>query len=259
MIVEPIQSPRVLLIDDDAASRRVAVDVLRGLGAAVDEARDGQDGVRRCVGAAYDVVLMDVQMPVMGGIEALRAIRTLLPSERQPRVVALTAHAVEGTPASMLAAGFDGFLTKPPTADVLADAVGLPRPVPAAVVARPAPPAAATAATAAALYEQVSAHVTEMLGEEDPEFVADLVESFAVSSREAVADAEATRSAGDAAGLASAAHRLKGSASNVGLGALATQWGEVEETVRGGAAPGDAVDRALRETVQAVELLGGRV
>lgn len=257
--MEPTVFPRVLLIDDDPSSRRVAADALRGLGAAVDEAHDGQDGVRRCVGAAYDVVLMDVQMPVMGGIEALRAIRTLLPAERQPRVVALTAHAVEGTPAAMLAAGFDGFLTKPPTADVLADAVGLRRPAAAAVVARPAPPAPATAATAAALYDQVSAHVTDMLGEEDPEFVADLVESFAVSSREAVADAEATHSAGDAAGLASAAHRLKGSASNVGLGALAVQWGEVEEAVLGGAAPDDAVGRALRETVEAVKMLEARV
>ena len=258
--MEPIRPPRVLLIDDDPSSRYVVADLLRGLGVAVDEASDGQDGVRRCVGMAYDVVLMDVQTPAGGRVEALQAIRTLLPAERQPRVVAMTDRAREGAPASVLAAGFDGFVAKPPTADGLAEAVGVARrAAPVAVVARPAPPAAATAATAAALYEQVAAHVTDMLGEEDPEFVADLVESFAVSSREAVADAQSTRSAGDADGLASAAHRLKGSASNVGLGSLATQWGEVEETVRGGAAPGDAVDRALRETVEAVELLEGRV
>ena len=244
---------RVLLVDSDEAARHAASDLLCRLGVTADEAADGDVGVRRCVEAAYDVVLMDLRLPVMDGIEALRAIRTVLPAERQPRVVALTSYAVDGTREAMLAAGFDGFYTKPVCMETVVAALDL---APPAFVARPAHVRdEAAEGTARQLYEQVCQHVTEMLGEDDPEFVAELVESFAVSSREAVADAQATRSAGDVAGLASAAHRLKGSASNVGLGTIAQRWNEVEETARGGAAHENAIDRALRETTQAIELL----
>ena len=254
--MEPTPSPRILLVDDDPADRRAALDTIRSLGVAADEAGDGQEAIRRCLNDGYDVVLMDVHMPVMHGIEALRALRTLLPAGRRPRVFAVVDSDANGAREAMLAAGFDGVCTKPLAAEALADAIGLPAP---AFVARPAHEReAAAAATAQTLYERVCAHVTDMLGEEDPEFVAELVESFASSSREAVADAQATRAAGDIEGLASAAHRLKGSASNVGLATIASTWNEVEETARSGAAPDGALDRALDETMRAVELLDAR-
>ena len=252
--MEPTSPLRLLLVDDDPADRRAAHEVLRSLGVAADEAVNGRDGVQRCLGGAYGAVLMDVHMPEMDGIEALRAIRTLLPAGRRPRVIAVTSAGVVRD--SMLAAGFDGACTKPLTAEAIADALRLPAP---AFVARPAAERDATAAaTAQTLYERVCAHVTDMLGEEDPEFVAELVESFSVSSREAVADAQATRAAGDVEGLASAAHRLKGSASNVGLTSIASQWNEVEEAARGGLSPDLALDRALGDTMQAVDLLDAR-
>ena len=260
--MESPSSLRVLLVDPDAAGRRAALDLLRRLGVAADGVGDGDAAVRRCVGAPYDVVLMDLDLPVMGGIETLRALRTLLPAGRQPRVVAVTGRTAEGVRETALAAGFDGFYAKPADADALREALGIADEAPAAsaYVARPAHLRdEAAEATARTLYAKVCAHVADMLGEEDPEFVADLVESFAASSREAVADAQATRSAGDAAGLAAAAHRLKGSASNVGLDAIARWWTEVEETARGGVAHPDAVDRALRETAQAVALLEAHV
>ena len=259
--MEPSAPLRVLLVDRDAADRRPALDALRRLGVAADEAADGDGAVRRCAAAPYDVVLMGLLLPGMDGVEALRALRTLLPADRLPRVVAVDGRPAPGSREAMLAAGFDGYAAKPLGMETLLAAVGLrpatPEPVP--FVARPAPVRdEAAAATAQTLYAKVCAHVTDMLGEEDPEFVADLVESFATSSREAIADAQATRASGDVAGLAAAAHRLKGSASNVGLDDIAARWNEVEETARDGAAHQDAVDRALYETAQAVELLEAR-
>ena len=256
--MESLPRPRVLLVDPDPDARRAAHDLLRHLGVTADEVGDGSAAVRRCVGATYDVVLMDLRLPVMGGIETLRALRTLLPAAHQPRVVAVTDGAIEGTREATLAAGFDGFHAKPVNAAALREALGIADEAPPepAYVARPAHVREeAAVATAQVLYEKVCAHVTDMLGEEDPEFVAELVESFTVSSREAVADAQATRSAGDVDGLAAAAHRLKGSASNVGLDAIARRWSEVEETARGGAAHDAAIDQALQETAQAVALL----
>ncbi|MDT0631737.1 response regulator [Rubrivirga sp. S365] len=254
--MESIPAPRVLLVDGDAADRRAALDLLRRLGVTADEAADGEAGVRRCLGTAYDAVLLALRLPAMDGVAALRAVRTSLPAERRPCLVAVADHAEGGAREAALAAGFDAFCAKPFGAEALVEALGLAAPP----AARPAPPHEATVAeTVQTLYDQVCAHVTDMLGEEDPEFVADLVESFAASAREAVAEAESTRSAGDVAGLAAAAHQLKGSASNVGLNTIAGRWGEVEAMARGGAASDEAVDRALDETTQAVDLLADRV
>lgn len=258
--MEPTPAPRVLLVDGDAADRRAALDLLRRLGVTADEAADGEAGVRQCLGTAYDAVLLALRLPAMDGVAALRAVRTSLPAERRPSLVAVADRAEGGAREAALAAGFDAFCAKPFGAEALVEALGLAAPPERPFVARPAPVReAAAAATAQTLYDQVCAHVTDMLGEEDPEFVADLVESFAASSREAVAEARSTRSAGDAAGLAAAAHQLKGSASNVGLSAIAGRWDEVEAMARGGAASDEAVDRALDETTQAVDLLEARV
>ena len=113
------------------------------------------------------------------------------------------------------------------------------------------------AQTARTLLGQIQAHVVELLGEEDPEFVTDLLDTFIASARGAEADARAARFSRDADAVAAAAHKLRGSASNVGLTTIADLWTRVEEGIRQGesAALGDGVDRALAETTRAVDLL----
>lgn len=107
------------------------------------------------------------------------------------------------------------------------------------------------------LLAQVQAHVVDLIGEEDPEFVAELIEAFIESSRDAVVEAQAARQSGDAAAVAAAAHTLRGSASNVGLATVARLWTEVEEGVRQGnlAVLQADFDRALAETARAIEQL----
>ncbi len=113
------------------------------------------------------------------------------------------------------------------------------------------------ARTARALLDQIDAHVVDLLGEEDPEFVADLVGTFIESAQSAEAEARSARIGRDAAAVAAAAHKLRGSASNVGLGSLAALWTRVEEGLRQGEASvlGDGLDHALAETSRAVDLL----
>ena len=98
------------------------------------------------------------------------------------------------------------------------------------------------------LLAQVEAHVLTLLGEEDPEFVADLIETFAETSRQALADARDAAAAGDVGGLSACAHTLKGSASNIGLNALADRWTAVEEAARAGRIDATALEVALAET-----------
>jgi CheY-like chemotaxis protein len=87
--------------------------MLHSLGHQVDLAGDGQAGLAALQEADYDVVLMDIHMPVMDGIEATRAIRVLIPAQRQPHIVAMTAGALPDERRAAAAAGMDGFLLKP--------------------------------------------------------------------------------------------------------------------------------------------------
>lgn len=105
------------------------------------------------------------------------------------------------------------------------------------------------------LLAQVQDHVVALLGEEDPEFVEDLIETFAASARGALAEAEAATSRLDAASLVAAAHTVKGSASNIGLAGLAGSWDAVETAARSGSVLTEAVGRAVAETHGAIALL----
>ena len=105
---------RVLLVDDNAINRRVAQGHLEARGHQVVEAHDGESALAALAEGRFDVVLMDVQMPVMDGFEATRRIRQAeLGGATHQRVVAMTAHAMAGDRERCLAAGMDGYVAKP--------------------------------------------------------------------------------------------------------------------------------------------------
>ena len=106
---------RILLAEDNHVNQMVAVRMLTKMGLRADVVADGNEAVDAVLAAArpYDVVLMDVQMPTMDGLEATRAIRARLAPEAGPYVVALTANAMEGDREACLAAGMDDYVSKP--------------------------------------------------------------------------------------------------------------------------------------------------
>ncbi len=116
---------RVLLVEDNPVNQKVAAKMLGKLGCAVDLAENGAVALERYDSGRYALVLMDLSMPVMDGLEATRLIRQreALTGQRVP-IVALTANAMEGDRERCLGAGMDEYLTKPVRAEGLAEVIG---------------------------------------------------------------------------------------------------------------------------------------
>lgn len=107
-----VHSPlRILLAEDEAVNRIVIVGMLQHLGYQADSVNNGIEALQAFERQAYDVVLMDVQMPGLDGLEATRRIRSS--PRNQPHIIALTAHALAGDRERCLAAGMNDYLTKP--------------------------------------------------------------------------------------------------------------------------------------------------
>jgi PAS domain S-box-containing protein len=104
---------RVLLVEDDAVNMEVARELLRYRSHRVDAARDGEQALERLRNTRYDVVLMDIRMPGMGGEEAVRRIRAGEAGDPDVPIVAMTAHALRGDRDRFLSEGMDDYLSKP--------------------------------------------------------------------------------------------------------------------------------------------------
>jgi two-component system, sensor histidine kinase and response regulator len=211
---------QVLLIEDNVVNQKVAARFLERMGCTVRIADHGADGVAEFESEKFDIVLMDLQMPVMDGLTATRRIRELEaaePGRRRTPIIALTANAMRGDQERCEAAGMDGFLTKPIEIERLRDTLakfGLSAsneaPHPKVAVSAELP--VSVSATAPPPIDL--ARLNEITGG-DPEFARELVDTFVASGEAQLREIQAAIEDADLEGLARAAHKLKGACANV--------------------------------------------
>ena len=238
---------RILLAEDNTVNQKLAQRQLERMGYRADVVANGLEALEALQRRRYDVILMDVQMPEMDGLEASRAIHDSWPTEQRPRIVAMTANAMQGDREECLAAGMHDYLTKPVQIDALQQALeraGLwakRRTTPLQPVTAPlqpfeelpgvAPPTADNGRpeeSTPALDPAVLAEWRRIQGEGEPDIVLELVEAFQFETppllealRQAVAEGQPEQ-------LKRAAHNLKGSSNNLGARTMAALSAELE-------------------------------
>jgi len=243
---------RILVAEDNSVNQRVALLMLERLGYVADVAADGfevLDALRR---QRYDLILMDVQMPGMDGLEATRRIRTEAPRERQPRIVAMTANALREHRDACFAAGMDDFLSKPILLSDLRAAlvrVGGDRSPTGemSIVTTEAP------AFDPARLEEI--HQLEIMTGRS--LVRELVDDFLAEAPRGMEQMRDALTQGDFNRLAFSAHALKGSSVQVGAPRVAALSAELEK--RGRSATLDGTARVLADLEREIRRVAPRL
>jgi CheY-like chemotaxis protein len=114
---------RILLAEDNVVNQKLALRLLSQMGYRADVASNGIEAIESVSRQTYDLVLMDVQMPEMDGLEACREIHRRYSEDKRPRIVAMTANAMQGDREMCLAAGMTDYVTKPIRVELLAAAL----------------------------------------------------------------------------------------------------------------------------------------
>ncbi len=117
------QHLKILLAEDNAVNQRVILRILEKLGFQAQIAANGYEVLEALRQQSFDLILMDIQMPEMDGLEATRRIIAEWPSDQRPKIIALTANAIQGDRETYLEAGMDGYLSKPINVDLLQDTI----------------------------------------------------------------------------------------------------------------------------------------
>ncbi len=231
-VASTASSLRVLLAEDNKINQRVAEAILASAGYKVDIVENGHQAVEAVRHKTYDVVLMDVQMPELDGVEATRRIRVLAAPANAIHIIAMTANAMEGADAEYLSAGMNDYVSKPvDTKALLAKLAALSKKYSQATGQSHVPGGAASeeknAALAAPILDDVK--LAELQNALPSDKVVELVRMFLAESAAGLAALEGHRASGDFSAAAHIAHGLVSTAGNVGLSRMSAVAREFEQ------------------------------
>ncbi len=237
---------RILLAEDNATNQKLAQRLLGRIGYHPDVAANGLEVLQALERQPYDVVLMDVQMPEMDGLEATRRLREQFPAIQQPQVIAMTANAMQGDREMCLEAGMDDYISKPIRIEVLVEALSKSRPLEANAKAKPQPTALDIAPEAGSITRAVHPEraaatldrsaLDNLLSVLGGEFIylEELIDSFLEDAPKLLGELERSVKAGEAEGVHRMAHSLKSNGMDFGAVEFASLCKELEMVGKSG-------------------------
>jgi CheY-like chemotaxis protein/HPt (histidine-containing phosphotransfer) domain-containing protein len=233
---------RILLAEDNSVNQRVGLLMLERLGYLADVAGNGAEALEALRRQPYDLVLMDIQMPGMDGLEATRRIRAEIPPERQPWIVAMTANVLFEQREACQAAGMDDFVQKPVGRTDLRAAL-------ARCGERTASPPSLDPACLDSLRR-----LGELAGRP---LLREVIELYLAETPRLLKRMQEALLCSDAEDLAFAAHSLKGSSGQIGAVQVAALSAKIEQTAKSAEldATGALLDDLEREVERALPLL----
>jgi CheY-like chemotaxis protein/HPt (histidine-containing phosphotransfer) domain-containing protein len=230
---------RILLAEDNITNQQVAVGILKKLGLRVDAVANGVEAVKALETIPYDLVLMDVQMPDMNGLEATQQIRNPQSAvqNHQIPVIAMTAHALQGDRERCLVAGMNDYVTKPIDPQALVEALNkwLPKEAETTNNQEPRTPKVSASVSGQELKAPIFDRANMMARMMDDEDLARaVVEGFLADIPRQIEALRGYLNSGDAPGAERQAHTIKGAAANVGGEYLRLVAFEMEKTGKAG-------------------------
>ena len=223
---------RILLAEDNVVNQKLAIRLLERLGYRADVVANGIEAIDAVERQPYDLLLSDVQMPEMDGLEATRRILERWPDGERPWIVAMTAEAMSGDRERCLAAGMNDYVAKPIRVDELVAAIKrTPR------RAGGADPAPGTGTDSGSIDTESLVRLLDGTGG-DIGFVTELVGQFLSDAPTMVDAARSSLEAGEADEVRRAAHTLKSNAATFGARALAERSRELETAAKQGTLEG---------------------
>jgi CheY-like chemotaxis protein/HPt (histidine-containing phosphotransfer) domain-containing protein len=236
---------KILLAEDNMTNQKLALLVLERFGYLADVASNGIEAIEALRRQPYDVVLMDVQMPELDGLEATRLIRAQFQPDRQPYIIAMTANALPQDRDACLAAGMDEYISKPFQVNELVQALRRSRKIDLSKQAanefqpskmeqtrEQAPQEPLTPLEGSVLDPEALTRLRATLGKEASAMLPMLIDSFLHDAVELQAQAEHSLGQRKAADLRRAAHTLKSNAKNFGGSKLAGLCQELENLAK---------------------------
>jgi CheY-like chemotaxis protein len=261
----PAVARHVLLVEDNTINQKVALAILQRAGHRVDLATNGREAVDLALSQDYDLVLMDIQMPIMDGIEATRLIRAAGGPRALVPIVAMTANAMQGAREEYLASGLDDYISKPIGAKAMLKVIEInlakqegDRPTNTETEFMPGEAHAAEAVDIPAVDDEQLDSIQEIVS---PAAFADLIGSFLEGAAARVAVIEQQANLGDLPQLARTAHDLVSTAGNFGARRVAHIARRIETAARNGDAElvAEALPSLLESAPYAFGLIRARL
>jgi len=213
---------RILLAEDNVVNQKVALRILERFGYSADVAANGLEVLDALHRQPYDVVLMDVQMPEMDGLEAARQISQQWAGKRRPRIIAMTANAMQSDRELCLACGMDDYIAKPVDVETLRAALER------CAEREPSREQYSSAEPAGPIDRHVLAQIRTLQEEGEPDILRTLFDMFAEDAPRRLAAIREAMAERNASVLARQAHALKGSSANLGASHMATLCATLE-------------------------------